>query len=474
MSAMSQARAASEDRPQEIVERGLQAAQALAGCRGCAVLVEHSGATNLRWAMNGLSTNGVTSGQTVTVVVGAEVTGGIAAGVLTRPEVGLAEVPELVADAYAAARAAAPAEDAAPFVAGEAAADWEAGPGRTGPEVLAEVGRGLGEVFKACTAEDREWFGYAAHAVRTLWLGTSAGTRLRHEQPTGSIEVNGKSHQRSRSTWIGQATRDFSDVDVLALDAEVRTRLGWQHRKVDLPAGRYDTVLPPTAVADLMVYVYWSSDARSAHEGRTVFSRPGGGTRVGERLTPRAVTLRSDPAHPGLECADRVFTAASSPFASVFDNGLVSPATTWVDAGVLAALPTTRHSAALTGLPLHPAVGNLVLDAGGTGSVDDLVAGLDRGLLVTCLFYIREVDPMTLLLTGLTRDGVYLVEGGEVAGAVTNFRFNDSPVDLLARVRAAGAAQPALSREWGEYFGLTAMPALAVEGFNMSSVSEAS
>ncbi len=471
---MSGVAAASGDRPQEIVERGLEAAERLAGCRGCAVLVEASGTANLRWAMNGLTTNGVTSGRSVTVVVAAEVTGGVSAGVLTRPEVGANDVGDLIADAHAVARAAAPAEDAAAFVAGKAAADWERPAGETGPQVLAEVSRGLGQVFAACEADGLEWFGYAAHAVRTAWLGTSGGVRQRHEQPTGTIEVNGKSHQRSRSTWMGQATRDFTDVDVLAIDAEVRTRLGWQARRIDVPAGRYDTVLPPTAVSDLMVYVYWSSDARSAHEGRTVFSRSGGGTRVGERLTASPVTLRSDPAYPGLQCPDHVLAASSSPFASVFDNGLDAPASTWVDAGVLSALPTTRHTAAMTGLPLHPAVGNLVLEADGAGTVDDLVAGLDRGLLVTSLFYIREVDPMTLLLTGLTRDGVYLVSGGEVAGAVTNFRFNDSPVDLMRRLRAAGATQPTLGREWGEYFSLTAMPALSVEGFNMSSTSEAS
>jgi len=148
---------------------------------------------------------------------------------------------------------------------------------------------------------------------------------------------------------------------------------------------------------------------------------------------------------------------------------------TWIDEGVLRALPTTRHTAALTGLALTPPVGNLLLSAdGGQGGAEDLVTGLDRGLLLTCLWYIREVDPTTLLLTGLTRDGVYLVEGGEIAGAVANFRFNDSPVDLLRRVRAAGRTEPTLSREWGEYMRRTAMPALTVEGFNLSSVSEAS
>ena len=97
-----------------------------------------------------------------------------------------------------------------------------------------------------------------------------------------------------------------------------------------------------------------------------------------------------------------------------------------------------------------------------------------RGLLVTCLWYVREVDPQTLLLTGLTRDGVYLVENGEVTGAVNNFRFNESPVGLLGRLAEVGATVPALAREWGDYFTRSAMPPARFEDFNMSSVSQAS
>lgn len=463
------------DTPQDLVERALSVAAGLAGVRGCTVLVEQTGHVDLRWAMNSLTTNGVATGQSVSVAVVADVAGGQGVGALTRPAVTAADLPSLVEDALAAARDAAPAEDAGELVGGGADPGWDQPAGTTGAATLADVSRALGEVFARSKAEDRETFGFAEHDVSTGWLGTSAGIRYRHFQPRGTIELNGKSHQRTRSTWTGVATRDFGDVDVEALDAQVRTRLGWQERRVELPAGRYDTVLPPTAVADLMIYLYWVSEGRSAFEGRSVFSRAGGGTRVGDPLTEVPVTLSGDPARPGLECGSRVATAASSPFASVFDNGLPVPASTWIDRGVLTALPTTRHSAGLTGLPVAPMVDNLVLDVeGGVGGPEDLVRGLDRGLLLTCLWYIREVDPMTLLLTGLTRDGVYLVEGGEVTGAVTNFRFNDSPVDLLRRITAAGATVPTLSREWGEWFTRTAMPALLVSGFNMSSVSEAS
>jgi predicted Zn-dependent protease len=113
------------------------------------------------------------------------------------------------------------------------------------------------------------------------------------------------------------------------------------------------------------------------------------------------------------------------------------------------------------------------VDAGGAGGLTDLVAGTERGLLLTSLWYIRMVDPQSLLLTGLTRDGVFLVEGGEIVGAVNNFRWNESPVDLLGRITAAGAPEPTIPREWGDYFTLAVCPALRLEGFNMSSVSQA-
>ena len=136
--------------------------------------------------------------------------------------------------------------------------------------------------------------------------------------------------------------------------------------------------------------------------------------------------------------------------------------------------PPRSSSAALTGQPVTPGVDNLVLEVDDAhGDLDDLVAGTERGLLLTCLWYIREVDPQSLLLTGLTRDGVYLVEDGEVVGAVNNFRFNESPVDLLDRFSDASLTVPTFSREWGDYFPRTAMPALRVPDFHMSTVSPA-
>jgi predicted Zn-dependent protease len=224
-----------------------------------------------------------------------------------------------------------------------------------------------------------------------------------------------------------------------------------------------------------MIYAYWTATARAAHEGRSVYAHPGGGTRIGETLSRRPVQVLSDPAYPGLESPPFVATSTSGDAASVFDNGLPLSRTSWVEDGRLTALGQTRETAALTGQPVTPMIGNLVVDVTGAevATLDDLVAGVEHGLLVTCLWYIREVDPQSLLLTGLTRDGVYLVEKGEVTGEVTNFRFNESPIDLLDRFSHASLTVPTFSREWGDYFPRTAMPALRVPDFNMSTVSQA-
>ncbi|MEU1077446.1 MULTISPECIES: metallopeptidase TldD-related protein [unclassified Streptomyces] len=455
-------------KPHEIVERAL----ALSNADGCVVIADEHSSANLRWAGNALTTNGVTRGRTLTVIATVDGAEGTASGVVSRSAVTADDLEPLVRAAEAAARGAGPAEDARPLVEGvPVAADFTDAPAETSSAVFTDFAPALGEAFARARSGGRELYGFAHHEMTSSYLGTSTGLRLRHDQPTGTLELNAKSPDRARSAWAGRSTRDFKDVDPGALDEELAVRLGWAERRIDLPAGRYETLLPPTAVADLLIYQLWSSNARDATEGRTVFSKPGGGTRLGEKLARLPLTLRSDPNEPGLESAPFQLAHSSGDDASVFDNGLPLSPTDWMRDGRLERLITTRHSAALTGLPVTPTVGNLVLDGGGERSLEDMVAATERGLLLTCLWYIREVDPATLLLTGLTRDGVYLVENGEVVGEVNNFRFNESPVDLLSRATEAGRTEKTLPREWSDWFTRAAMPPLRVPDFNMSSVS---
>jgi predicted Zn-dependent protease len=465
--------------PQTLIEQALAAAKAGGEC---VVIADESSTANLRWAGNTLTTNGVAATRSLTVIaIDRRRDGTAGVGIVARSGISTDQVEELVREAEKAAEQASPAEDAADLVSGETTVRsnspdlWSSPSAATDFGVFRGFAAQLGETLREAEGAGRKLYGFAEHGVTSTFLGTSAGVRLRHDQPSGRLELNAKSADLARSAWAGASTRDFTDVDVVALDLDLAQRLSWQERRVELPAGRYETLLPPTAVSDMLIYMYWSAGAREAGEGRTVFSRPGGGTRIGEQLASQPVDLFSDPAYRGLECAPFVVAHSSGRDSSVFDNGLPAGRASWVSAGELSALHSSRFSASAAGVPVTPAVDNLIMTAPGAAkSLSSMIASTERGLLLTCLWYIRQVDPQTLLLTGLTRDGVYLVESGEVVGAVNNFRFNESPVGMLGRVVEVGATERTLPREWGDYFNRAAMPSLRVEGFNMSSVSQAS
>jgi predicted Zn-dependent protease len=227
-------------------------------------------------------------------------------------------------------------------------------------------------------------------------------------------------------------------------------------------------------MADLMIYMLWSATAREAHEGRSVFSNPLGGTRIGEQLTQRKLTIATDPALRGLETIDHVVNLGSSSMSSSFDTGILTPRAEILRDGTLNALGSSRHAALEANLPFTPLSDNIeVRDAQGSGSIDELAARMGDGLLITCLWYIREVDPQSLLLTGLTRDGVYVVKNGEIVGASNNFRFNESPVGMLSRISDAGEAVNCLPREWADWFSRARVAPVTVEQFNLSTRSDA-
>jgi predicted Zn-dependent protease len=466
--------------PQGLVE----AALAQSSADGCVVIAAEHSETNLRWAANSLTTNGQMRTRSITVISTFDGPDGTSAGVVTRSVSNDEELADVVRASERAGRDAGPADDAAPLVEPyEHDDDWSGAPAETDVAVFERFAPELGAAFDRWKKSDRLLFGFAEHQLTSYFLGTSTGLRRRFDQPDGRLEVNGKSADYSRSAWSGLHTRDFTDIDTAAVLDALDTRLDWAAKRIELPAGRYETILPPSAVADLMIYAYWTGSARDAEEGRNVFSRSGGATRIGEQLASLPLTLRSDPAAAGLQCPPfEIATESEGGLQSVFDNGAPVSATDWMSQGTLANLARTRAWAAKTGAEPRHYIGNLILDgadgAGGAGGggagLDEMIAGTERGLLLTCLWYIREVDPQTLLLTGLTRDGVYLVENGRVQGAVNNFRFNESPIDLLGRIAEVGRSEPTLSREWSDYFRRTAMPAVRVPDFNMSTVSQAS
>jgi len=452
---------------QHVVNLVLSEAAKLGGADETMVLVTDKVEATLRWAGNSMTTNGISVSRGVTVISIVRQGDSARIGTMVSAEVDPRAIPGLVAASQEAARSAPEASDAAPLLAGTGVpADWDAPASGTGPLVFADIAASLSRGFRGA---DR-LYGFAYHSVSTTFLASSTGLRRRYTQPTGTVEINAK--RGDASAWAGMSTPDFVDVPTDSLLEQLSTRLGWAQRSVELPAGRYETIMPPSTVSDMMIYLAWSMAGRGAQEGRTAFSAPGGGTRVGERLTELPLSLFSDPMAPGLACTPFVATSSSSETVSVFDNGMEIIQVDWIRDGVINALAYPRAAAAKFDAKVAVAADNLVM-TGGSAELADMIAATERGLLLTTLWYMREVDPTTLLLTGLTRDGVYLIEDGEVTAAVNNFRFNESPLDLLRRATEAGASEKTLPREWGDWATRAAMPSLRIPDFYMSSVSQA-
>lgn len=252
------------------------------------------------------------------------------------------------------------------------------------------------------------------------------------------------------SGWAGTAHRDWRELDSEAMHARAIEKARLSREARPLAAGVYPAILEPAAVLDLVSVLPSALDARRAHEGRSPFSRPGDATAVGEQLLDPRITLRSDPAGLG-----------SSPFGS---DGLPSAPRTWIRNGRLRRLSYTRFWAQQEGVEPTGHAGSIRME-GEPRSLEQLIAETERAVLVTRFWYVRSLDPRTLLYTGLTRDGTFWVEDGRIRYPVNNFRWNDSP--LLAFRQVDALTRPVRVATGYE------VPAMRVPEFNFASVSEA-
>ena len=247
------------------------------------------------------------------------------------------------------------------------------------------------------------------------------------------------------SGWAEQTHEDMVTIEPEAVARRAADKAEAARHPQEVSPGDYTVVLEPAAVAELLAYMAWSMDAKAADEGRSAFSGKEGST-VGNAL----ITLQSLPTHP--ECP-------AEPF---FEDGMPTPDVTWIENGVLKTLIYSRYWAQKQGKPFTGYPSNLIL-RGGSHTLQDLIAQVDDGLLITRFWYIRYVDPMQLLLTGMTRDGVYRVQGGKVTHAVKNLRFNESPLVVMQNVRLLGTPQ--------RVEGSMLAPPMVVENFTFSSTT---
>ena len=324
-----------------------------------------------------------------------------------------------------------------------------------GPEVLAA---GAEECIRQATAKGLIAAGFIRLSSRSSAIGTSRSLFGYQRSTIASISETVRTPDGEGSGWVSRAFNNIDDLKFKDLSSIAVDKARRSHSPRRLEPREYVTILEPSCVAELVQSLVSSMDARSADEGRNYFSKPGGGNKLGEQLFPATVSIYSDPSDPQV------------PGSMWGESGLPQTRVDWVKNGVVTNLRSSRFWAGKQGASPVPSPSNIIMK-GGTGSLADLIRSTKDGILVTSFWYIRGVDPRTLLLTGLTRDGVFKIENGTIAYPVMNFRWNDSPASVLKNIEAMSRASRVPSRESGS--SSIVIPALRVKKFNFSSLSEA-
>jgi predicted Zn-dependent protease len=310
----------------------------------------------------------------------------------------------------------------------------------------------LSALGPARSANDITVAGFLVTTARATAIGNSAGLFAYHRSTDASYSLTARTNDGTGSGWASADENDWSKLDFAGVAKRAIDKARASKNPTALEPGRYTVVLEPDATSDLIPLMANALQARSAEEGRSAFAKGGGQTKVGEKIVDERVTLISDP-------ADTLILA--SPFDG---EGMPTSRQTWVERGVLKQLAYSRFWANKQGKTPTGGAGSLRLE-GGTQTLDEIIASTQRGILVTHCWYIRPVDQRTLVFTGLTRDGTFLIENGKIARPIKNFRFNESPLFMLNNLDAIG--RPVRTS------GGDAMPAIRVRDFSFTSLSDA-
>jgi predicted Zn-dependent protease len=309
--------------------------------------------------------------------------------------------------------------------------------------------------------------GFAETGARWLAIANKKGNFGFHRATFAEFSTTMRTADGTGSGYARMHSPRLADLSPSSLAERASSKAQSSAKPQELAPGAYTVILEPEAVADLLAFLFFSLNARSADEGRSFLSKPGGGTRVGEKLFADSVTLRSDPfnlRNPGTPWAGFVGRGRRGGGGSA---GEPARKTTWIENGVVKTLSVDRYWAKKTNAQPVPLSGGMILE-GSDKPLEALIAEAPRALLVTRFWYIRSVNPQNAMVTGLTRDGVWLIENGRIVHPVNNFRFNESPVNLLKNLEATSVATPAGS----EFFALT-VPAIRAADFHFTSKSDA-
>jgi predicted Zn-dependent protease len=440
----------SRDEAQRITEKVLKLSKADAMNVGLSAERQ----VNLRFAANQVSTAGAATNETLVITSSF----GKKAGTVTTNDLSDAAIERAVRSSEALAKLAPENPEWMPPLPAQTyqpVNGWFEETANVSAEARARAAMtALGPARKA---GDLEAAGFIVVGAGMNSLANSGGLFAYHRATNANYTLTVRTSDGTGSGWAGAAHNDWRQIDFNKVSDTAINKARLSRNPVAIEPGRYTVILEPQAVGDLVQLMAFAMDARSADEGRSAFVKQSGGNKIGEKIVDDRVSIISDPSDPQI-------------LAQPFDGqGLPSNRQVWVENGVLKQLFYTRFWAqkqgkAPTGFPTN------VKMLGGNTTLDQMIASTPRGILITRLWYLRQVDPRTILYTGLTRDGTFLIENGKIARSVRNFRFNDSPLFLLNNVEALGPSIRIAGTEGG---GAIVMPSVKAREFNFTSLSEA-
>ncbi len=279
--------------------------------------------------------------------------------------------------------------------------------------------------IKPCRAKNLIAAGFSQDSASFQGMINSKGLFAYHRQTDANFSVTVRTPDGTGSGYVTRDQNDVAKMDTAAASQIALEKAEGSRNPVAIEPGKYTVILEPAASIDLLQNMIFNMDARQTDEGRTFLAKPGGGTKLGEKIVDERVTIYSDPSHPDVPAA--TWTGDGRPQEKVL----------WIEKGVVKNLAYSRFWAEKKGVTAVPFPNNGIME-GGEASLQDMIRSTARGVLVSRTWYIRTVDPQTLLYTGLTRDGLFYIENGKIKHAIKNFRFNESPVIMLNNLEALG------------------------------------
>jgi predicted Zn-dependent protease len=418
------------------------------------VVIRSSRTRNVRFAANQLSTAGVVEDTTLVVMsyIGRK------HSAVTTNDLSPESIERTVRKAEAIARLAPDDPEMLPVLAPqsvpEVTAAWdEATAVLDAGAVTAAANTALGPARSGNTLNVA---GFLVTSADSIAIGTSAGLFAYHRGTNANYTLTVRTADGTGSGWSGEDAVAWSGLDFGRVSAQAIEKAQQSRNPVAIEPGRYTVILEPQAVGDLVGLMPRYFNARSADEGRSPFAKAGGGNKLGEPIVNAMVNLTSDPSDAKV---------LGQPFDS---DGMPLTKQSWITNGTLSTMLVPRSWGQKKNIPATGNPNNVIL-SGGQTSRDQMIAGTQRGILVTRLWYLREVDPRTMLYTGLTRDGTFLIENGKITKSIKNMRFNESPLFLLNNVEALGPVR----RTASDGPGTQIMPILKARDFNFTSLSDA-